>query len=309
MNPTPILIAGPTGSGKSALAMALATQLDGVIINADSQQVYAEWRVLTARPTPAEEAEIPHLLYGHVSIAEAYSVGRWLGEVTATLASCGAGPKHPRRAIITGGTGLYFRALTQGLAAIPPVPPEIRAAGEARLAEAGPDALIAELTARDPETIATLDLANPRRVLRAWEVLEASGTGLAAWKAQTPPPLLPLEAAHAIALAPEREWLYPRLDRRFDQMIEQGALDEVAEVMALALPSSLPGTRATGAPELAACLAGKLSRDEAVAKAKMETRRYAKRQLTWIRNQMKGWAVLDPADASLANQALSLIGT
>jgi len=307
MNATPILIAGPTGSGKSALAMALARQFDGVIINADSQQVYAEWQVLTARPTPEEEEALPHLLYGHVSIAEAYSVGRWLEEVAAILAPDGGhGPE--RRPIIAGGTGLYFRALTQGLAHIPPVPPEIRAAGEALMAEAGPAHLIAELTARDPETTATLDLANPRRVLRAWEVLEATGTGLAAWKAQTPPPLLPLEAAHAITLAPAREWLYPRLDRRFDQMIEQGAFDEVAQVMALGLPSSLPGTRATGAPELAACLAGELSRDEAIARAKMETRRYAKRQLTWIRNQMTGWTMLDPADATLTDQALALIG-
>lgn len=308
MNATPILIAGPTGSGKSALAMALARQFDGVIINADSQQVYAEWRVLTARPSASDEASVPHLLFGHVSVAEIYSVGRWIREVGAILEPATRSAPADRRPIIIGGTGLYFRALTEGLAPIPAVPPEIRAAGEALIAREGLAQFAARLAARDPASAAALDLGNPRRVLRAWEVLEATGTGLAAWKAQTPPPLLPLEAAHAIALRPAREWLYPRLDRRFDQMIEQGALDEVAQVMALGLPSSLPGRRATGAPELAACLAGELSRDEAIAKAKMETRRYAKRQLTWIRNQMKGWTMLDPADATLTTQALALVG-
>lgn len=306
MKRAPILIAGPTGSGKSALAIALAKRLDGTIINADSQQVYAEWRILTARPTPAEEAAVPHLLYGHVGVTETYSVGRWLAEIAAILGDqgrCEAG----KRAIITGGTGLYFRALTEGLAPIPATPPAIRDAGEAMLAEKGLAALVGDLRVRDPETAAAIDLSNPRRVLRAWEVLEATGIGLEEWKARTPPPLLSPDAAVRIALTPPREWLYPRLDRRFDRMIAEGALAEVARIMALDVPPAAPGLRATGAPELAAHLAGEISLEEATAKAKTETRRYAKRQLTWIRNQMAGWLKLDPSDPEVLAQAMALI--
>jgi len=306
MRRAPILIAGPTGSGKSALALALAECLDGTIINADSQQVYAEWRILTARPTPAEEAAVPHLLYGHVRMAEPYSVGRWLAEVSAFLEDRGK-RNTGRRAIITGGTGLYFRALTEGLAPIPAIPPAIRDAGEALLAEEGLAALVADLLARDPETSAAIDLSNPRRVLRAWEVLEATGIGLEEWKARTPPPLLPPDAAVRIALTPPREWLDPRLDRRFERMIAEGALAEVARIMALDVPPAAPGLRATGAPELAAHLAGEISLEEATARAKTETRRYAKRQLTWIRNQMAGWEKLDPSDPEILAKAMALV--
>lgn len=307
MNATPILIAGPTGSGKSALAIALAERFDGVIINADSQQVYAEWRVLTARPSPTEEAAAPHLLYGHVSVLEAYSVGRWIGEITAILGDrAGRSAPDTRRPIIIGGTGLYFRALTEGLAPIPAVPPKIRSAGEALMEEKGLAGFAADLAARDPETSAAIDLVNPRRVLRAWEVLEATGIGLSAWKARTPPPLVPLESAVAIALAPPRAWLYPRLNMRFDRMIKNGALDEVAKVMALGGSSSLPGMRATGARLLASSLAGEMPLEEAIQSAKTETRRYAKRQLTWIRNQMKAWTRLDPAEPEFIEQAVDL---
>jgi len=200
------------------------------------------------------------------------------------------------RPIITGGTGLYFKALTEGLAPIPPIPPEIRAAAEAELQRLGPARLHARLAERDPETAAALDRANPARLLRAWEVLETTGTGLAQWRRATPPPPLPLDQTLAIALTPPRPWLHTRCDARFDAMLEQGALDETARVMALGLDPGLPGMKALGAPELMAHLAGALSIDEAVTRAKTATRRYAKRQLTWARNQMRAYTAIESKD-------------
>lgn len=301
----PILIAGPTASGKSALAVALARARGGVVVNADSQQVYREWRVLTARPSAEQEAAAPHRLYGHVGVADAYSVGQWLGEVRSVLDEAAARGQRP---VIVGGTGLYFKALTQGLAPIPDVPAEVRAAGEAALERLGLAAFAAALARRDPATAARLDLANPRRVLRAWEVLEASGVGLAAWQARTPPPLVPLAAAVAVALDPPRAWLHARCDARFDAMLAAGALDEVARVTALGIPRSSPAMKAVGAAELAAHLAGELALDEAAARARAETRRYAKRQLTWMRNQMRGWTVLDPSAPDALGRVLALAG-
>ena len=296
----PVLIAGPTASGKSALAGALARRLGGVIVNADSQQVYREWRVLTARPSAEDESALPHRLYGHVGVAEPYSVGRWLDEVRAVL----AGDALP---VIVGGTGLYFMALTGGLARIPEVPPAIRAAGEAELARAGLADFAGRLAARDPETALALDLSNPRRVLRAWEVLEATGKGLAAWKALTPPPLLPLGACTAIALDPPRPWLHARCNARLDAMLAGGALDEVRAVTALGIPPDAPGLKAVGAAELAAHLRGEITLADAAAMAKTATRRYAKRQLTWLRNQMSGWNRLDPSRPGSAERACALV--
>lgn len=293
--PRAVLIAGPTASGKSALALGLARALDGAVINADSQQVYREWRLLTARPSPEDEAAVPHFLYGHVSVASDYSVGAWLADLEAALAVCRARALRP---IITGGTGLYSRALTEGLAPIPPVPRETRARAEAELARLGPDALLRRLAEHDPETAAAIDPANPARVLRALEVLEATGTGLAEWHRRTPPPLLPAEATVRLALTPPRAALYARCDARLDAMLEAGVLDEVARVMALGLDPSLPGMKAVGAPELMAHLRGEVPLPEALARAKTATRNYAKRQLTWIRNQMRDWPRLDSADAS-----------
>ena len=300
MSNRPILIAGPTASGKSALALALARETGGMIVNADSQQVYRDWRVLTARPSPKETAQAPHRLYGHVALDAEYSVGHWLREVEPLLA-------QGSRPVITGGTGLYFKSLTEGLAPIPPVPADVRAAGEAELARLGSKAFAVSFSKRDPETAAGIDLANPRRVLRAWEVLEASGEGLAAWQARTPAPLVPLAECTAIALTPDRDWLYARCEARFDQMLAEGALDEVSAVMAMDLPAAAPGLRAVGAPELMAHLRGEVSLDEAAGKAKMEPRRYAKRQRTWIRNQMGSWQTLDPSAPSAFGAALALI--
>ena len=295
----PVLIAGPTASGKSALAMDLAQALGGVVINADSQQIYDGWQILSARPEEADLTRVPHRLYGHVALDQAYSVGHWLRDLEPLL----EGPP----AVIVGGTGLYFRALTQGLAPIPDVPADIRAAVEADLARDGLAARVVELTRSDPTTAAQIDLSNPRRVIRALEVLRATGTGLATWQDRTPPPLLPLASCDALALVPPRDWLYARCDARFDAMMDSGALDEVRAVSELGLPADAPGAKAVGVAELGACLDGRMSLASAIAQAKMQTRRYAKRQLTWIRNQMQGWHVLDPSISGLTDAALTVI--
>ncbi|MHA1553428.1 MAG: tRNA (adenosine(37)-N6)-dimethylallyltransferase MiaA [Alphaproteobacteria bacterium] len=293
--PRSILIAGPTASGKSALALALARRLRGAVINADSQQVYREWRILSARPTPTDEAQAPHFLYGHVALEAEYSAGAWLRDLSEALEQC-----HTRdlRPIITGGTGLYFKALTEGLALIPPIPPEIRARAESELQRRGLAPFHAALAERDPQTAAALDRANPVRVLRAWEVLDATGAGLAEWHRATAAPLLPLDRTVAIALTPPRPWLHARCDARFDAMLEHGVLDEIAEVMALGLDPALSGMKTLGAPELMAHLAGDLSLAEAATRAKTATRRYAKRQSTWARNQMFRWKMLEGHNAA-----------
>jgi tRNA dimethylallyltransferase len=274
----PVLIAGPTASGKSALAEEIVAAQGGVIVNADALQVYACWQVLTARPSAAAEAALPHHLYGHVGREQAYSAGHWLREVRAIL---GEG----LRPVIVGGTGLYFMALTEGLAEVPPTPADTRAEADARLRDGGLTAMVADL---DAETARRIDLRNPARVQRAWEVLRATGRGLAGWQADTGPPLLAPDRVAALVLDPERDWLAARIDRRFDAMMAAGALDEVRT----ALPAWQPGapwTRAIGAPELAAHLRGECPVAEAVAAAKTASRHYAKRQRTWFRSRMAQW--------------------
>ncbi|MFN3970750.1 MAG: tRNA (adenosine(37)-N6)-dimethylallyltransferase MiaA [Gemmobacter sp.] len=277
----PVLIAGPTASGKSALAMALAARDGRVIVNADALQVYACWRVLTARPSLTEEAALPHALYGHVGRDEAWSAGHWLRAVTPLLA---------RPVVIVGGTMLYFRALTRGLAEVPAVPPGVRAEGDALRAAGGVAALLAGL---DAATAARIDRANPARVQRAWEVWRATGRGLADWQAETAPPILPASQAEAVILRPERDWLGLRIARRFAGMLASGALDEVRAV----LPhwdAARPWARAIGAPELVAHLRGSLSLAEAEAAATLATRQYAKRQDTGFRGLGSGWRVEVP---------------
>lgn len=280
----PILITGPTASGKSALALGLAERLNGWVINADSQQVYADWRVLTARPGAEEEARAPHRLYGHVGAARTYSVGDWTREIGAVLAEAAEAGATP---IIVGGTGLYFRALTRGLAPIPEIPDEIRAEAEARAADQA--ALYAELLARDPDTAAGLDRDNPVRLSRAWEVLQATGRGLAEWWKDAAPPLLPLDRCVALRLTCARDWLYARCDARFDLMLQEGALREAELVASLAPPPGAGVLKPVGATELIAFVRGEIELAEAAARARTATRRYAKRQLTWNRNQMADW--------------------
>ena len=274
----PVLIAGPTASGKSALALAIARAQGGVIVNADALQVYANWRILSARPSPEEEAQAPHRLYGHVAPEQDYSAGHWLREVAPLLAA-GARP------IIVGGTGLYFAALTEGLAEIPETPPEIRAEGDRLLREAGVAALVDTL---DPETRARIDTANPRRVQRAWEVQAATGRGLAAWQDATPPPLLPLARATPILVEAPKDWLNPRITHRFDAMLDAGALDEARANLA-GWDAARPAAQAIGAPELIAHLRGEMTLDAAREAAITATRQYAKRQRTWFRARMHGW--------------------
>lgn len=278
----PLLIAGPTASGKSAYALAAAARDGGVIINADASQVYDGWRILTARPSVEEEVQAPHLLYGHVDPSVRYSTGDWLRDIAPFLKG--------ERPIIVGGTGLYFKALTEGLAEIPQPEPAVRDAVNARLEAEGRDALAAGLTSRDPETAAKVDLANPMRVVRALEVLEGTGKGLAAWWAETPAPLV--GDADKVLIGPDRDELYARCDARFDLMIKAGAMEEARAMMDRDLPPNLPAMKAVGAPELFAHLRGEVSLDEAAGRAKQATRNYAKRQMTWMRNQMSDWQVV-----------------
>ncbi len=274
----PVLLAGPTASGKSDLAMALAARDGRLIVNADALQVYGCWRILTARPSIADEAALQHALYGHIARDSDYSVGHWLREVVPLL---------DRPVVIVGGTGLNFSALTEGLAQIPPVPPDVRARGDA-LCQHDFAAMVAAL---DGETAARIDLNNPARVQRAWEVLQTTGQGLAAWQRQTPLPAVPRAKAEALVLRPETEWLNARIDRRFDQMIAMGALEEVRAELPFWQPTR-PSARAIGAPELVAHLRGELTLPDAVAAAKLSSRQYAKRQRTWFRNRMKDWREL-----------------
>lgn len=274
----PVLLAGPTASGKSALALAIAQAQDRVVINADALQVYDCWRILTARPAPDEMQGVPHLLYGHVARDQPYSVGHWLRELAGLL------QRHPAP-VIVGGTGLYFTALTQGLATVPPIPEAVRAAAGARLHDAGAGALLAEL---DPATRARIDTANPARIRRAWEVQAATGRGLASWQDETGPPLLPLNRVEALVIEAGRDWLAVRIDSRFDAMMAAGALEEVRRELAFWDPAR-PSARAIGAAELVAHLRGELDLAAAVEAAKQASRQYAKRQRTWFRNRMRDW--------------------
>ncbi|MEM8980363.1 MAG: tRNA (adenosine(37)-N6)-dimethylallyltransferase MiaA [Pseudomonadota bacterium] len=273
----PVLIVGPTASGKSNLALEIAARQGGVIINADALQVFANWRVLTARPPLEDEARAPHYLYGHIAYDAQYSVGAWLRDVNPYLSGT--------RPIIVGGTGLNFTALTEGLAEIPAIPNAVRAEANAMLGAQGPSALLAKL---DPETASRIDQANPARIQRAWEVLTATGRPLASWQDETPSPLLPAEQAETIVLDAPKDWLTPRISLRFEQMLKTGALEEVKANQSTWDPD-LPSSKAIGARELMAYLSGSLSLDEAKERAEIATRQYAKRQRTWFRAKMSRW--------------------
>jgi tRNA dimethylallyltransferase len=279
-----VLIAGPTASGKSRLAMRLAERIGGAVINADSMQVYAGPRILTARPTDAEMARAPHLLYGHVGVREPYSVGRYQADAIGALAQARSLGRIP---IFVGGTGLYFGTLTDGIADIPPVPAAIRAATAQRRSALGAEAFFAELAARDPHAAAKLRASDTQRTLRAYEVFEATGRPLAHWQAQIGKPLLEGMAPVRFVLSPPREELHRRIDARFERMIEDGALDEAAHLAGI--DPTLPAAKLLGLRELLAVRAGATTLDEAKSAAKAATRQYAKRQMTWFRQRMKEW--------------------
>ena len=281
---TPVLIAGPTASGKSALALAIARAQGGVIVNADALQVFDGWRLLTARPGDDDLAAVPHALYGHVPHDAVYSVGHWLRDVAPLLDGA--------RPIIVGGTGLYFTALTQGLADIPPTPDHVRAAGDALPL---PD-LLGQI---DAATRARIDTANRARVQRAWEVLQTTGRGLAAWQDDTPPPLLPLDRTLPLLIEAPKDWLTPRIARRFDQMLEKGALDEAATMQAAWNPAH-QSARAIGADALIAHLDGKITLTQAREAAIVATRQYAKRQRTYFARRMANWHRIDASSTELS---------
>ena len=289
-----MLIAGPTASGKSALALSIAERFGGTIVNADSMQVYRDLRVITARPTPEEEARAPHMLYGCVDAAENYSTGRWIKDAATVLEDIRAAGRLP---ILVGGTGLYFSALTKGLAAVPPIPPDIRDEVRGRLARDGVVPLRAELEALDPTTATRLRVNDRSRISRALEVVKATGRSITDWHKEGMPPVLDSEKTAKLFLATDRKELVDRIEARFDAMLATGALEEVRALAARQLDPTLPAMKAHGVPWLIRYLKGEITLGEAAAGGKMDTRRYAKRQVTWFRNQLPDWPMLPPGEA------------
>jgi len=285
---TAILIAGPTASG--------------LVVNADSMQVYRDLRVITARPTREEEARVPHRLYGHVDAAENYSVGRWCRDVAGVLAEAAALKPAP---ILVGGTGLYFKALTMGLAAVPPIPNDVRARVRGRIDSEGVRSLYDELIARDPQTANRIMPNDRSRISRALEVIEATGRSLSDWHREGLPPLVDAAKAAKVFITCERGELVRRIETRFAAMLKAGALEEVRALSRRHLDPSLPAMKAHGVPWLIRHLRGELTLEQATAGAVMDTRRYAKRQLTWFRNQMKDWpwVTAESAQQAIETQA------
>jgi tRNA dimethylallyltransferase len=289
-----VLIAGPTASGKSALALQLAERLGGSIVNADSMQVYRDFRVLTARPTPEEVIRAPHLLYGHVNAAEHYSVGHWLADASRALAEVERAGRLP---IFAGGTGLYFKALSWGLSSMPPVPDAVRAKVRGEAEDVAASELHARLAARDSATAARLRPSDRQRIIRALEIFEATDRPLVEWQASPGKPLIAPDDTIAVFLSVDRAELRARIDMRFDKMLAEGALEEARALAARKLDPSLPATKAHGAPWLMKHVAGEISIDEAAKEAKADTRKYAKRQETWFRHQLPQFKWLAPVEA------------
>jgi tRNA dimethylallyltransferase len=297
-----VLIAGPTASGKSRAALELAATIGGTIINADSMQVYREPRILTARPSEADLARVPHLLYGHVPAREHYSTGRYQGDAGIALAEVRSAGRLP---IFVGGTGLYFRALTDGLSEMPRVPAEVRAAARARLAALGNATFHAELESRDPEMATQLHPGDSQRMLRAWEVLEASGRSLAFWQRNAGKSVLDGLTLARIVIEVPRETLRERIAARFNAMIAAGAMGEALALRDL--DPALPAARIIGRRELLALHDGTLDEAEAVERAVVATRQYAKRQDTWFRNQLTDWSRVDGLQGNLISEIVKLL--
>jgi tRNA dimethylallyltransferase len=289
---TPILIAGPTASGKSALAVRLAERLNGVVVNADSMQVYRDLRIITARPSKQEEARVPHRLYGHVDASVNYSVGAWRYDVSQLLEQA---DQYGRVPILVGGTGLYFTILTKGLAAVPPIPADIRERVRGKLAREGVAPLYQELLERDPAAAHRLMPNDKSRISRALEVVLATGRSLADWHREGMPPLIDAARAAKVFITCEREELKRRIEARFAGMLAARALDEVRALADRNLDPTLPAMKAHGVPWLIRHLHGEIGLDEAAAGGVMDTRRYAKRQVTWFKNQLPNWPVV-PAE-------------
>ncbi|WP_108004282.1 tRNA (adenosine(37)-N6)-dimethylallyltransferase MiaA [Mycoplana dimorpha] len=289
-----ILITGPTASGKSALAVRLAQARNGVVVNADSMQVYDTLSVLTARPQAGETGGIEHRLYGHVPAGEAYSTGAWLRQATEVIAELRDRGKLP---VLVGGTGLYFKALTGGLSDMPSIPADLRDALRQRLAAEGPASLHAELMRRDPLSAGAILPSDGQRILRALEVHAVSGRSIREFQAASGPAVVDPARALKLVVLPERSILHQRIDQRFARMMTTGAVEEVRALLALGLPPELPVMKAIGVPQIAEFLAGRMSEAEVIARAAAATRQYAKRQMTWFRNQMdESWIRTDGSD-------------
>jgi tRNA dimethylallyltransferase len=291
---TAVLIAGPTASGKSALALELAQQLGGFVVNADSKQVYRDLRIVSARPSAAEEATAPHRLYGHVDAAVNYSVAAFLADAAAVMVEAERTKTLP---IFVGGTGLYFKALTRGLSKVPSVPADIRLAVRDRLAAEGSQALHADLSLRDPPVAARLNPADRVRIARALEIMIATGRSIDDWNRDNSQPLIDSSRAVKLFLAPERKALYARIDARFAAMLAAGALDEVRALAQRQLDPLLPAMKAHGVPWLLKHLAGEITLTQATEHATLDTRHYAKRQFTWFRHQLADWTRVAPEAA------------
>ncbi|MBB3285938.1 MULTISPECIES: tRNA (adenosine(37)-N6)-dimethylallyltransferase MiaA [unclassified Rhizobium] len=287
-----ILITGPTASGKSALAVELARLHGGVVINADSMQVYDTLRVLTARPSEAEMEGIPHHLYGHVPAGQAYSTGAWLREAGVLVERLRDEGRLP---VFVGGTGLYFKALAGGLSDMPEIPPDIRSRLRSRLLAEGAEALYGELAERDSAIAETLNPQDGQRIVRALEVREATGRSIAAFQGKTGPMVIDPDRARKIVVLPERALLHQRINSRFETMLAMGAEEEVRALLALDLSPEMPVMKAIGVSQIAAMLKGEMTREEVIETGAAATRQYAKRQMTWFRNQMdESWERLSP---------------
>jgi len=285
-----LIVAGPTASGKSSLALDLAVEFDGVVINGDSMQIYDVLRVITARPSLEDEAKAPHRLYGVLPPSEACSAGRWVEMAIAEIRAAWANNQLP---IVCGGTGMYMRTLVEGISLIPDAPAEIRQKATDERERLGPEGFHQAVAERDPDIATRLHPSDSQRLIRAWEVYETTGKALSQWQKDNPPiPPLPEAAFTQIVLLPPREGLYATCESRFDKMIEQGALAEIESLAELGLDPTLPAMKALGVPELLAHLRGDISLDESRERSKKTTRNYAKRQMTWLRNQVSGAEVV-----------------